>query len=216
MMKLSVSMASRSKGTLTDRLRIFYIGTILSAWLFVSDGLNFSLNWNDGSSAAWAKFLCLFTGYFFCIFTFIGCVLLLLWCKVTIGCVLVGLSSLMFGSLRLIAVLLGFKDFLKETSLDSTTSGASDVAIAALQLYLAVEACRMYYIHREEDVKGYIAIDNTLDEEDHEDMDGVEETTGMDSLDAGKTNPFGDSESRVGSAYDNSYQHETGRMSAYD
>ena len=217
------NMASGFVAPFTDRLRIFFIGTILSAWLFVSDGLNFSLNWSDNSTEAWAKFLCLFTGYFFAIFTVIGCLFMLIWYRAKLGSILVMFSSLIFGSLRLVAVLLGFQDFLKDTVLDSTTSSASDIAIAAFQFYLIIDSLRMYHFAAK-DEKGYIAVkgdddDHHMDRDDEEEVeiDGMIETTAEPEAEAGTKNPFGAGQSEFGNAYDTSYQTQSDtRMSAYD
>ena len=209
-------MATAFVAPFTDRMRIFYIGTVLSAWLFVSDGLNFSLNWNEDTNLDWAKFLCLFTGYFFCCGTVAGCLLLLIWYRAKLGSTLVMTSCLLFGSLRLVAVLLGFKDFWKETTLDSTTSSASDISIAALQLYLTIDAFRMYHL-AVKDEKGYIAVNGVDDEADPEleALDGIAETTAEPEVQT--KNPFGDGQNALGKAYDTSYQTSSEpRMNAYD
>merc|ERR1719447_663834 len=72
------------------------------------------------------------------------------------------ISCLLFGSLRLVAVLLGFEDFGKDSTLQSTTSCASDFAIAAFQLFLIIDALRIHRI-AVRDEKGYIAIDALAD-----------------------------------------------------
>ena len=124
-----------------DRWRIFFIGTILSIWIFIIDGLNYSLNWSeDTESETWAKIIVLITGYLFCVPTIIGCFMILVWAKPKTGALIVVVNSFLCGTLRLIATLLGFRDFWQETYLDSTTAGTTDVAIAAMQLYLLFDA----------------------------------------------------------------------------
>merc|ERR1719361_2230266 len=90
---------------LSDRCRIMYVGTVLSMWLFTIDGVNYSVHWEDDTKdEGWAKFLLLLSGYCFCFGTLTGCILLLVWAKPKMACLLVVLSSACMGALRLVAV----------------------------------------------------------------------------------------------------------------
>mmetsp|Transcript_73885 Transcript_73885/g.117770 ORF Transcript_73885/g.117770 Transcript_73885/m.117770 type:complete len:190 (+) Transcript_73885:27-596(+) len=151
-----------------DRWRIFFVGSILSIWIFVIDGLNYSMNWSDDQeNEVWAKVVVLITGYLFCVPTFIGCFMVLVWANPKTGAMLVVVSSFVCGTARLIATILGFKDFWQEDELDSTTSGTTDVAIAAFQLYLLFDAFNLYRFASRQEEKGYIKV-MTTDEEDPE------------------------------------------------
>lgn len=131
--------------SLGDRWRVFFIGVIIAVWLVIIDGLNYSFNWDeDNDSQQWAKTLVLISGYAFAFPTIMGCFMLLTWCSPKTGAVMVIFACLVAGSMRLAATLIGFQDFWQTSTLDSTTSGTTDVAIAALQVYLMFDAHFLY------------------------------------------------------------------------
>eukprot|EP01084_Bolivina_argentea_P275740 470321_1 len=128
-----------------QRWRVFFIAVILSVWLVIIDGFNFSFNfYEDTESEDWAKIMVLISGYIFCFPVLIGAFLLLIWIKPKTGAFLVIFAAFFAGLLRIIATLIGFQDFWQEKYLDSTTSGTTDVAIAALQVYLIIDAFHLY------------------------------------------------------------------------
>eukprot|EP01084_Bolivina_argentea_P267977 455049_1 len=130
-----------------DRWRVFFISTILSVWIFIIDGLNWSLNWyEDTESKIWAKFVVLVSGYLFCFPTLIGSFMLFVWVSPQNGALLIVFACFIAGTARLVATLLGFQDFWQESNLDSTTSGTTDVAIAGFQLYLLLDAFSLYRV----------------------------------------------------------------------
>ena len=143
--------------TLGDRWRVFFIGVILSVWLVIIDGLNYSFNWDeDPESESWAKLLLLISGYLFAFPTIMGCFMLFTWCSPKTGAVIVIFPCLVAGAMRLAATLIGFQDFWQTSTLDSTTSGTTDVAIAALQVYLMFDAHYLYRcVGKSRDRKGY-------------------------------------------------------------
>lgn len=148
----------------SDRWRIFFIGTILSIWIFIIDGLNYALNWSeDVDNKEWAKVIVLITGFSFCLPTLIGCFMLLVWAEPKTGALIVVFTCFICGTLRLIATILGFQDFWQETYLDSTTAGTTDVAIAGLQLYLLFDAFNLYRFCNKQQ-KGYAVIANQDDD----------------------------------------------------
>lgn len=133
------------EATLGDRWRVFFIGVILSVWLLIIDGLNYSFNWDeDPESETWAKLVLLISGYLFAFPVIMGCFMMFTWCSPKTGAVMVIFSCLVAGGMRLAATLIGFQDFWQTSTLDSTTSGTTDVAIAALQVYLLFDAHYLY------------------------------------------------------------------------
>ena len=130
---------------LGERWRVFWIAIILSVWLVIIDGLNFVFNWEESTEADdWAKVLIIISGFMFCIPTVIGAFMLLIWVKPRVGALLVMIAAFVAGTLRLVATIIGFRDFWQEKYLDSTTAGTTDIAIAALQVYLIFDAFYLY------------------------------------------------------------------------
>mmetsp|Transcript_73767 Transcript_73767/g.66405 ORF Transcript_73767/g.66405 Transcript_73767/m.66405 type:complete len:158 (+) Transcript_73767:17-490(+) len=149
-----------------DRWRVFFIAVILSIWLVIIDGLNFCFNFDeDVDSADWAKILVLISGFVFSVPVLIGAFLLLIWVKPKVGALMVIIPAFIAGTMRLLATLIGFQDFWQETYLDSTTSGTTDVAIAALQVYLIFDA---FYLYRQ---VGKVTADNNYEPVDLTDRD---------------------------------------------
>eukprot|EP00486_Rosalina_sp_Unknown_P005592 CAMPEP_0201572084 /NCGR_PEP_ID=MMETSP0190_2-20130828/15145_1 /ASSEMBLY_ACC=CAM_ASM_000263 /TAXON_ID=37353 /ORGANISM="Rosalina sp." /LENGTH=157 /DNA_ID=CAMNT_0047997399 /DNA_START=26 /DNA_END=499 /DNA_ORIENTATION=+ len=149
-----------------DRWRVFFIAVILSVWLVIIDGLNFCFNFDeDQDSEDWAKILVLISGFIFAVPVLIGAFLLLIWVKPKVGALMVIISCIIAGGMRLLATLIGFKDFWQETYLDSTTSGTTDVAIAALQVYLIFDS---FYLYRQ---VGKVTADNNYQPVDLTDRD---------------------------------------------
>lgn len=118
-----------------DKLRVFVLSFVLSGWLFVIDGVNYSLNYaEDHSTDTWAKVLLLTTGYIFGIITLTGVIIVLFCRNARIGVLLIIFVCIFAGSARFIAVSIGFRDFWQSSSLDSTTNGTTDIAILCLQV----------------------------------------------------------------------------------
>eukprot|EP01083_Nonionella_stella_P041353 112112_1 len=146
-----------------ERWRVFFVATILSVWLLIIDGLNFSLNfYEDEDSAVWAKRMVLVSGFMFCIPVFIGSFLLLIWIKPKTGAMMIIIPTLIAGVMRIVATIIGFQDFWQEKYLDSTTAGTTDVAIAALQVYLIFDAWYLYrQVDKPSEQEQYQAVDTT-------------------------------------------------------
>lgn len=189
-----------------DRIRLFFLGTTISIWLFIVDGLGYTtfVTVDEYSEfAPWARYVLSIFAYLFSMGTFSGCFMLLFWLKPHIGGLVVSLTCFVAGSMRLVATLAGFKDFWRENDLDSTVAGTTDVVIAALQGFIMVDAIRLYRISRK---RGYVITKSSgqyhrvsmdcVDEDSHEEErqrreDDMEEPdhwkTDLDS----KPNPFG-------------------------
>ena len=131
---------------LRERFSIFFIGTTLSLWLLVIDGLNFSLNWNENTeNELWVKSVISITGYSFCLFTMIGCFMILFWIKPKIATLMIVFVSFIAGSARFVTTVIGFGHFkIQESYLDTIQSGATDVVILNFQLYLLFSTIYLY------------------------------------------------------------------------
>ena len=136
----------------------------MSIWIFIIDGLYFSLNFDLVDTATWAKVLVLFSGYAFCLPVTIGCFMLLIWIKPKDGAVMIMSTVVITATLRLIATVIGFEPFWQESRLSSTTEGTTDIAIALLQTYLIFDALHLYRkvekIELIDDTAGYIDDDD--------------------------------------------------------
>eukprot|EP00485_Elphidium_margaritaceum_P024729 CAMPEP_0202713034 /NCGR_PEP_ID=MMETSP1385-20130828/48723_1 /ASSEMBLY_ACC=CAM_ASM_000861 /TAXON_ID=933848 /ORGANISM="Elphidium margaritaceum" /LENGTH=201 /DNA_ID=CAMNT_0049373259 /DNA_START=48 /DNA_END=653 /DNA_ORIENTATION=+ len=181
-----------------ERWRIFFLGTILSIWIFIIDGMNYALNWEEDTlSEPWAKAVVLISGFIFCVPTLVASFMMLVWVKPKTAAVIIMLSCLICGASRLVATLLGFRDFWQESQLDSTTSGTTDVAIAGLQLFLLFDALHLYRLAAKAESKGYQRI-RADDEDDHDDShqrrssnrDDVVQISEDSELNSGAMNPF--------------------------
>ena len=149
-----------------DRWRVFFIAVILSVWLVIIDGLNFCFNFNeDQDSENWAKILVLISGFVFAVPVLIGSFLLLIWVTPRIGALMVIIPTFIAGVMRLLATLIGFRDFWQERYLDSTTAGTTDVAIACLQVYLIFDS---FYLYRQ---VGKVTVDHNYQPVDLTDHD---------------------------------------------
>ena len=169
-----------ARANIGDRIRLFFLGTVLSIWLFICDGLGYTsfVTVDEYSEfAPWARYVLSIFAYLFSLGTFSGCFMLLFWLKPHIGGLLVTITCLVAGSMRLVATLAGFKDFWRENDLDSTVAGTTDVVIAALQGFVMVDAIRLYRISRtryitksggKSSVKYHRVSMDCVDEGDHE------------------------------------------------
>ena len=134
-----------------ERWRVFWVALTLAIWLFIIDGLNFSYNYDTYDNDIyedWAKVLVMISGYAFFATVTPGAFMLLGWVMPSVATILLMFGAGVCGVARLIATLAGFNDFWEESYLDSTTSGTTDVAIFALQIYLLMDA---FYLYRVQD-----------------------------------------------------------------
>merc|ERR1719229_742451 len=115
---------------LKDRARIFVVGITLSVWLFIIDGLHYSINFKQNNTTVmWTKVSLMISGYFFCCFVSIGCIMILFWLKANIGTFFVIFSCLAAGTLRFVAAIIGLQIFKKQSVVDSMSNGITDVVI---------------------------------------------------------------------------------------
>eukprot|EP01084_Bolivina_argentea_P065134 118745_1 len=144
---------------LKDRARIFVVGITLSIWLFIIDGLHYSLNFkDDNTTVMWTKVSLMISGYFFCVFTFIGSSMILFWFKPRIGTLFVVFTCLSAGTLRFIAAIIGLQIFNKESVMDSMSNGITDVVIIMLQIYLLFDVIVLYRHATDTWAQGYMKI----------------------------------------------------------
>ena len=124
----------------SDRLRISMILFIIALWLFIIDGLNYIINFDEGLDASkWAVYFMIVLGLTYGIVGMAVAICLFVWYEPKNCGIILSVLSVVCGALRLVCVIFGFKDFAEEQYLNSTTNATTDVAIACFQLYMVIE-----------------------------------------------------------------------------
>lgn len=197
-----------------QRIRIFFIGTLVAIWLCIVDGVKMTVEWNSSEMELWAKASMAVTGYLFCVLTLCGSVMILLWKRPKIASFFIVFSCLVTGIVRFVTVWVGSSDFWQETYLDSITSGVTHFVIIIFQIFIACEVLAVFrrIEDDEKDKDGYMRIGSRSTRSVHETYDHKTVEINDEAIWNNK-NPFHTAPEPEGS---NTTKHKSQFMKAYN